>query len=149
MRHVPLEGVVLGFLHASAAAWFLCDLPGVIVLMCVAYLCTLVTSSPWFAGAVTTLADTLPSLCWRMLCRPCFARSDRYFATLATPTLADALPLWLRCLLVVSGGCFAAVVLLLLVDAWPPSGCFVVSVSDLGDFVLCVGSPVFRSLQVG
>ena len=32
--------------------------------------------------------------------------------------------------------------LLLLVDTWPPSGCFVVSVSGLGDIVLPIGSPV-------
>lgn len=55
---------------------------------------------------------------------------------IATPTLADALPLWLRCLLVVSGRCFAAVMLLLWVDTWPPSCPFMVSVSGLGGVVL-------------
>lgn len=39
-------------------------------------------------------------------------------------------------MLVVSGGCFAVVVLLLLVDAWPPSCCFMVAVSGLGGVVL-------------
>ena len=90
VRHVSLESVILGFPHASAAAWFPWNLSWVVVLMCVAYLCSLDTSSPWFAGAATTSADTLPSLCWRMLCRPCYARFGGYFATLATPTLADA-----------------------------------------------------------
>lgn len=36
--------------------------------------------------------------------------------------------------------------LLLLVDTWPPTGCFVVSVSGLGDVVLHVGSHVFGRL---
>lgn len=85
--------------------------------MCAAYLCSLDTSSPWFAGA----ANTLLWLYFAMVVladasRPCFARSGGYFATLATPALADALPLWLHYLLVVSNRCFAAVVLLLLVD---------------------------------
>ena len=62
-----------------------------------------------FVGAATTTTDALPSLCWRMLCRP-------------LSRLADALPpllLLLRrmlcrhaCyLLVVLDGCFAIVVM--------------------------------------
>ena len=41
-----------------------------------------------FVGAATTTMDALPSLCWRMLCRPWCARSGGYFAALTT-TLAD------------------------------------------------------------
>ena len=52
------------------AAWFPCGMPWVVVFLGVAYLCSLDTSSPWSTSAATTLADTLPSLCWRMLCRP-------------------------------------------------------------------------------
>ena len=43
---------------------------GVVVFLGVVYLSSLDTSSPWSASATTTLADTLPLLCWRMLCRP-------------------------------------------------------------------------------
>ena len=61
-----------------------------------------------FVGAATNTTDALPLLCWRMLCRPCFAR------------LADALPPLLLLfrqmfyrhvcyLLVVLDGCFAVV----------------------------------------
>jgi len=52
------------------AAWFSCGMPWVVVSLGVAYLSSLDTSSPWSASATTTLADTLPSLFWRMLCCP-------------------------------------------------------------------------------
>lgn len=52
------------------AAWFSSGMPWVVVSLGVAYLSSLDTSSPWFASATTTLADTLPSLFWRMLCCP-------------------------------------------------------------------------------
>lgn len=82
--HNPLEGDVLGYLHASAAGspitlW----LSGVVVFFFVAYLCFHDTSSPWFARA-------LSSLCWRMLCRPCFGRSGRCFATMDTLLVISA-----------------------------------------------------------
>ena len=82
-----------------------------------------------FAGAATATTDALPSLCWRMLCRLCFTRLADTFAALATPTLTDALPSWLllvgrpRWMLCRRGD--------VLVDAWPPSCCYRVSVSDL------------------
>ena len=78
---------------------------------------------------MTTLTNALPSL------------------------LTDALPLLFRLvrrilppLLVISGGCFAAVELLLLVDAWPPSSCFRGLSRRLGDVVLHVGSSVLGRL---
>lgn len=76
---------------------------------------------------------------------PCFDRSGRYLATLATP-LADAFLSWLCCLLVVFGGCFAAVIVLLRVDTRPLSCCSMVSASGLGYDVLRVGSHVVGRL---
>ena len=55
---------------------------------------------------------------------------------------ADTLPP----LLVVSSRCFAAVELLLLVDAWHPLVVFVVSVGGLGDVVFYVGSSMLGRL---
>ena len=134
MRHIPVEGIVLGFLHAHAAGSLISlrrAVGGRLHLYRLPVLYRRIITM--FVGAATTTTDALPSLCWRMLCRS------------NSLGLMDALPSRLCCLLVVSGGCFAAVVLLL-VDTWPPSGCFVVSVSSLGDVILCVGSTVFRSL---
>ena len=92
VRHIPVEGIVLGFLHAIAAGSLislrlvvsgrlhLYNLPVLyrrIIIM--------------FVGAVSTKTDDLPLLCWWMLCRPCFVR------------LADVLPP----LLSYFDGCFA------------------------------------------
>ena len=70
--------------------------------------CSIDASSPWSAYAAATLTDALPSLWWRMLCRPFLARSGGYFAALVTlwrmlcrrvcaavwSSLADDSPLW-------------------------------------------------------
>lgn len=92
MLRIGDVGIVFGFLHAIAAGnlislrlvvsgrHHLYNLPVLyrrIITM--------------FVGAATTTTDALPSLCWRMLCRPCFVR------------LADALPP----LLSYFDGCFA------------------------------------------
>jgi len=102
VRHIPVEGIVLGFLHAIAAGSLislrlvvngrlhLYNLP-------VLYPCIITM----FVGAATTSTDALPSLCWLMFCRPCFVR------------LADALPP----LLSYFDGCFAV----MLVTCWSSS----------------------------
>ena len=92
VHHIPVEGIVLGFLHAIATVSLislrlvvsgrlhLYNLPVLyrrIIIM--------------FVGAVSTKTDDLPLLCWWMLCRPCFVR------------LADVLPP----LLSYFDGCFA------------------------------------------
>jgi hypothetical protein len=137
-RHVPPEGVVLGYIHASAACRrvpLLCRGGG--PRFCVAYLCFLDTSSPWFTGVVTTLADALPpffvaggclaalSIALADALPPCFSVVRMLCCSLLQRMLgrcgcaapwsssADTLPLWLCCSLVVSDGCFAAVVVLL------------------------------------
>ena len=92
VRHTPLEGIVLGYLHAHTAG-------SLISLWLVVGGCLHLYRLPvlyrriitMFVGAATTTTDALPSLCWRMLCRPCFVR------------LADALPP----LLSYFDGCFA------------------------------------------
>ena len=63
-----------------------------------------------FVGAATTTTDALPLLCWRMLCRPCFAR----LADALSPSLLLLRRMLCRhgCyLLVVLDGCFAVVVM--------------------------------------
>ena len=111
MRHIPVEGIVLGFLHAIAAGSLISlrlVVSGRLHLYNLPVLYRHIITM--FVGAATTTTDALPSLCWRILCRPCFVH------------LADALPpllLLLRrmlcrhtCyLLVVFDGCFAVVVM--------------------------------------
>ncbi|KAG2629749.1 hypothetical protein PVAP13_3KG449903 [Panicum virgatum] len=108
--HIPVEGIVLGFLHAYTASSLISlqlavgGRPRLFRLpVFYRYIITM------FIGAATIKTVALPSLCWRMLCRP-------------LSRLADALsPLllllrWMLCrhacyLLVVLDGCFAIVVM--------------------------------------
>ena len=138
MRHIPREGIVLGYLHTAGSLISLWLAVGDHLHL---YRLPMLYRriNIMFVGAATTTTDALPSLCGWILCRLCF------------PCLADALPpllLLLRLmlcrhccyLLVVLDGCFA-VSGACLVDAWPPS-CHVVtsSQSALGDGALRVGS---------
>ena len=107
VRHTPLEGIVLGYLHAHTAGslislWLAVGGRLHLYRLPVLYR-RIITMS---VGATTTTTNALPLLCWWMLCHLCFAH------------LADALPpllLLLRrmlcrhgCyLLVVLDGCFA------------------------------------------
>ena len=96
VRHFPVEGIVLGFLHAIAAGNLISlrlVVSGRLHLYNLHVLYRRIITM--FVGAATTTTDDLPSLCWRMLCRPCFVR------------LADALPP----LLSYFDGCFAVVVM--------------------------------------
>ena len=80
VRHIPVEGIVLGFLHAHAAGSLISlrlAVDGRLHLYRLPMLYRHIITM--FVGATTTTTDALPS-CWRMLCRPCFA------------CLADALP---------------------------------------------------------
>ena len=92
VRHIPVEGIVLGFLHAIAAGSLISlrlVVSGRLHLYNLHVLYRRIITM--FVGAATTSTDALPLLCWRMFCRPCFVR------------LADALPL----LLSYFDGCFA------------------------------------------
>ena len=92
MRHIPLEGIVLGYIHALAVGslislWLAVGNHLHLYRLPVLYRRIIIM----FVGAVSTKTDDLPLLCWWMLCRPCFVR------------LADVLPP----LLSYFDGCFA------------------------------------------
>jgi len=109
VHHIPVEGIVSGFLHAHVVGSLISLRPAVggrlhLFRLPVLYR-RIITMS---VGATTTTTNALLLLCWGMLCHLCFAH------------LADALPpllLLLRrmlcrhgCyLLVVLDGCFAVV----------------------------------------
>ena len=111
VHHIPVGGIILGFLHAHTAVSLISlrlAVGGRLHLYRLPVLYQRIITI--FVGVATTTTDALPSLCWRMLCRPCFAR------------LADALPPLLLLLqrmlcryscywLVVLDGCFAIVVM--------------------------------------
>jgi hypothetical protein len=111
VRHFPVEGIVLGFLHAIATGSPISlrlAVGGRLHLYSLPVLYYRIITM--FVGAATTTTDALSSLCRRILCRPCFVH------------LADALPPLLllhrrmlcrhTCyLLVVFDGCFAIVVM--------------------------------------
>ena len=83
VRHIPVEGIVLGSLHAIAAGSLISlrlAVGGRLHLYRLPVLYRRVITM--FVAAATTSTYALPSLVWRMLGRPCYSYSD-------------ALPSWL------------------------------------------------------
>ena len=116
VHHIPVEGIVSGFLHDHAVGSLISLRPAVggrLHLFRLPVLYRRVITM--FVAAATSLTDALPSLIWRMLGRPCYSSSD-------------ALPLWLllvgrpRRMLCRRGA--------ILMDAWLLSCCYRVLVSD-------------------
>jgi hypothetical protein len=145
--HVPSEGVVLGYIHASAACYrvslpyrgggprYLCCLlvlPRHFITM-VYWSCDyfgrcfaadiyvgFVTGGCLAAHTTLALADAFLPCCSvvRMLCRSLLQRMlGRCGCATPWSSPTDALPMWLCCSLVVSDGCFAITMALL-------GGCF-------------------------
>ncbi|KAG2622352.1 hypothetical protein PVAP13_3NG268800 [Panicum virgatum] len=88
MRHFPLVGIVLGYLHAHnngslISLW----LVWVVVVICITYLCSIDASSP-YSLVLRLLRRMLCRRCvggcfaasallvLRMLCRPCYSYSN-------------------------------------------------------------------------
>ena len=117
MHHIPVEGIVSGFLHAHVVGSLISLRPAVGGRLHLFRLPVL------YRRVITMLQLRL--LRW-MLCR---RSSSGCLAAHAIPTLTDALPSWLllvgrsRQMLCRRGA--------VLVDAWPPSCCYRVLVSDL------------------
>ena len=110
VRHIPVEGIVLGFLHAHAAGSLIPLQPAVGGRLHLFRLPVLYHRAiTMFVGATTITTDALPLLVWRMLCRPCYSYSDGCFAIMVATCWSpstDALPSWCC-----SGGCLATLML--------------------------------------
>ena len=119
MRHILVEGIVWGFLHAHAAG----------------NLIFFAANRGWSSSFVSpTCALSTRHHHVHCICdyfNECFAvaRLADAWPAHATPTPMDALPLWL--LLVGRPRRMLCRRAAILVDAWPPSCCYRVLVSDL------------------
>jgi len=137
VRHIPVEGIVLGFLHAHTAGSLIPLQPAVGGRLHLFRLPVLYHRAiTMFVGATTITTDALPLLVWRMLCRPCYSYSDGCFAIMVATCWSpstDALPSWCC-----SGGCLATLML------------FQSLSQRLGVGTLCVGSDaLYRLVWLG
>lgn len=138
VRQVLLEGIALGYLHASIVGSLTCGLDGRPHVCCVLVL-------PWyiitmFVGVATTLVDTLQSLCWRML----FCPPPPYFAHSGGFLPSWLLLLWCMLCRRSCTTCWSSLVNAL--PPWAPLCFFVVSVSGLDEGAFHVGSHVLSHL---